>query len=269
MQTTVDHPVATAATPRNSQVAQYLETLQREQDRYLDAIGCARSVLGDDRSQLAQMSAVQGRLVRRFFDAQRAILQQRARVDDEFRAFLTSAVDGSRYERQLDALLDEWWQTERRETAASLELAAGELTIGDLDAAELEWAEQAVGLPVAALNSRPLPSSLVDALNGATSADLDRLLEDLVADLDAHLAVAAAAAAAPVTLPAPVPGDLVLLGGPDEVTRFDTFWSQPGTGLAIPAQTDEPTPLAWIPTQVVLPIVAVTAGLSIALLLIG
>ncbi len=263
MQTTVDHPIAAAATPRNTQVAEYLETLKREQERYLDAIGCARSVLGDGRSQLAQMSAVQGRLVRRLFDAQRAILEQRARVDEEFRSFLTADVDGSRYERQLDALLDEWWQMERRETAMTLDLAA--VSIDDV---QLEWADDADGEPVAPVATRPLPASLVGLLDGATGGDLDRLLDELVADLDAHLAVAAAASA-PAALPPPAPGDLVILGGADAEAQFDSFWAQPSTELALPVNEDEPKSLAWIPTQVVIPVVAVTAGLSLALLLIG
>lgn len=278
MHSTVELPFAAAAAPRNTQVALFLETLQREQERYLDAIGCARSTLPDQGSQLAQMSAVQGRLVRRLFDAQRAILEQRARVDDEFRAFLTGDVDGARYERQLDALLDEWWQMERRETAAPIDfiaddaipLSAGALSDGPLidDPLIDELAEVDASIVVWRA-ARPLPTSLVNALDTAGHVDLDRLLDDLVADLDAHLAVAAASAS---VLPPPVAGDLVILGAPeDDDARFTSFWTQPQTGSEFEIDAPEAVehPLAWIPMQVVVPIAAVTAGLSLALLLIG
>ncbi len=262
MQLTVDLPVATAVTPRNPQVVVFLETLQREQERYLDAIGCARATLPDQGSHLAQMSAVQGRLVRRLFDAQRAILEQRARVDDDFRAFLTGDVDGGRFERQLDALLDDWWQAERRATADSLESA-----VRDLDDAELQWAQPIADLHPAWAPNRPLPTSLVDALATAVHGDLDQLLEDLVADLDTHLAVAAASTS---VLPPPVAGDLVILGAPnDDDARFASFWAQPHTDVEVVSPEVVEHPLSWIPTQVVVPIVAVTAGLSLVLLLIG
>ncbi len=274
MQTTVDHPVAAAAAPRNEQAAQYLAALQREQERYLAAIGCARSVLGDGNVHLAEMSAVQGRLVRRFFDAQRAILQQRARVDDGFRAFLAADVDAGRHERQLDALLDEWWQAERRDTAAALTSDLPEADAVAADTGE-DLQFQSVIATFADEDAQPhhLPASLVDALDAATPHGLDRLLDDLLADLDAHLATAAVAVRpSAVTLPAPQPGDLVILGQPDDdEVRFDSFWSQPSPGTEIEALPDagQAHDWSWVPTQVVVPIVAVTAGLSLALLLIG
>ena len=195
-----------------------------------------------------------------------AILEQRARVDDEFRAFLTGAVDGGRYERQLDALLDEWWQMERRETAATLELEDIDLDLfAGVDPDDV--APIVVTATVPAPLARPLPTSLVDALDSAVHGDLDRVLDELVADLDAHLAVAAAAVH---VLPPPLAGDLVILGAPeDDDERFASFWTQPRTDEDVEVVEATPHPLAWIPTQVVVPIVAVTAGLSLALLLIG
>jgi hypothetical protein len=276
MQTTVDLPVAAASAPRNQQAVLYLEALQREQERYLDAIGCARSLLGEGTSQLAEMSAVQGRLVRRFFDAQRAILQQRARVDDGFRAFLAADVDAGRHERQLDALLDEWWQAERRDTAAALSVdeVTGPVPIVVADAAADDEFQSVIATFAddAVAPQRRLPASLVDALEAATPHGLDRLLDELVADLDAHLATAAVVSARSTSLPAPKPGDLVIVGSPDDdAVRFDTFWSQPtpGTDLAVLPDAEPARDWSWVPTQVVVPIVAVTAGLSIALLLIG
>lgn len=64
-------------------VAQYFETLRREQARFLEAVGQAASMLGQETGQVANLGAIQGRLTRQFFDAQRLILQRRAETDAE------------------------------------------------------------------------------------------------------------------------------------------------------------------------------------------
>lgn len=75
-----------AATPRAEASAaadRFLSTLRSEQARYLAAVEEARARLAQDDGQLAHVAAIQGRMSRQFFDAQRAILRRRADTDAE------------------------------------------------------------------------------------------------------------------------------------------------------------------------------------------
>lgn len=269
METAVDTLVDTPpSAARADAAASFLAALEAEQSRYLDAIGRARSILGPDASQLAEMSAVQGRLTRRFFDAQRAILQQRAKADDALGALLDGMtfvgpnhIEHGRFERQLDALLDEWWQAEQRSCAGLV--ADAPVITADEDRSP---------------TSAPLPLSLVDALTSADPADLDRILDDLVADFTTHAAVAAAARAAEpaparsvVPFAAPSEDDLAILGDP--LDGFELFWAPDGEPVTVaPTEPSPPAaPGVWsqVPTGIVLPIAGVTAGLALVMALVG
>jgi hypothetical protein len=83
METTVLTERNGAQIDLSPEVERYFDALRREQARFLDAIGQARAALGHDAGQIAHLSAVQGRLTRQFFDAQRLILQRRAETDAE------------------------------------------------------------------------------------------------------------------------------------------------------------------------------------------
>ncbi|MCU0261132.1 MAG: hypothetical protein MUE78_08955, partial [Ilumatobacteraceae bacterium] len=70
-------PVAEPITPGESFVAR----VGKEQERYLQAFAEARKDLDGQPGQLAAIAAVQGRLTRQFFDAQRSLLRRRAETD--------------------------------------------------------------------------------------------------------------------------------------------------------------------------------------------
>jgi len=76
----------------NAGVDAFFTTLCYEQARFLDAFGQARSLLGSQSRQLALLTAIQGRLTRQFFDAQRGIMMRRAEVDAEV-AFIAAVAD--------------------------------------------------------------------------------------------------------------------------------------------------------------------------------
>ena len=272
MQTLVDLPGATAAPTANPQVTAYAARLQRAQQAYLDALGDALTTLPASAHHAREMAALQGRLARRFFDAQRAIIARRAEVDDEISRLVgrtdylpPSGIDGGRFERQLDALLDEWWRSEQR----ACEVASREAVVTTGEHPLVTWRAAAdAGVdPDAVEMVDALPQDLLRALDAADPTALSRVIDDLVADLDAHLALAAATAA-PIAVARP--GDLVLVGEPDEHDeRFRTFWPAAAPELALDEDADEDRRMAVLASRVVLPMVAVTAGLALALALIG
>lgn len=343
MHTTVETARALGAPqPRTPQVQAFFDTLRREQEHYLAAIGNARSHLGKDASQLAQISAVQGRLVRRFFDAQRAILEQRADVDGEVEAVLAEAersalaaldeahrqlaagiVDdallgrlselpppvgspiaassvpqrtvprsGARrpgglddlardvddafepalqgappYERQLDALLDEWWAAERQESKALVDdahaRAAVRVHMANVRALELL---AAAGGDAGSEPVEPGPQYVSHAVPDVDEVDIDQLLVDLLADLQAPVGARATVS----NELQPIEAAIISLAPPADdvpgVDAFQRFWSAP---TPEPVATAAPVRWTWIPTQVVLPIVAVTAGLALVMAWIG
>ncbi|MFZ4719273.1 MAG: hypothetical protein ACOYMR_07595 [Ilumatobacteraceae bacterium] len=270
METLVDTVVDSTSSTERSGGAAFLAVLEAEQTRYLDAIGRARAALGLDATHLAEMSAVQGRLTRRFFDAQRAILRQRSEADDALGSMLDGMtfvgpnnIDHGRFERQLDALLDEWWQAEQRSCVGLV-----------AETPQVEAVEDRSS------TAAPLPLSLVDALTSADPADLDRILDDLVADFTTHAAVAAAArtveapkapARSFVPFAPPSEDDLAIKG--DTLDDFELFWAPEGEPAPVVVQdAAEPTaPSLWsqVPTGIVLPIAGVTAGLALVMALVG
>ncbi len=86
METTRPHPVEQVHAGRPAAADAFLEALRVEQARFLEAIARARSLLGHESGQLANVAAVHGRLTRQFFDAQRTIMSRRAELDAEVAA---------------------------------------------------------------------------------------------------------------------------------------------------------------------------------------
>jgi hypothetical protein len=60
---------------------EFVARVGKEQERYLQAFAEARKGLDGEPGQLAAIAAVQGRLTRQFFDAQRSLLRRRAVTD--------------------------------------------------------------------------------------------------------------------------------------------------------------------------------------------
>ena len=83
----------TVPAPDDGAVEEFFDTVRKEQLRFLDAVAQARTRLGASSSQLAQASAIHGRLARQFFDAQRSILRRRAEVDAQIARVLSGAAD--------------------------------------------------------------------------------------------------------------------------------------------------------------------------------
>ena len=126
----------------------------------------------------ARSRAVSSSIVR----CRSAILERRARIDAEFRAFLTGAVDGGRYERRLDACSTSGGGSSSDGRQPSSRGHRFDLFAGvDPDDAAADRHDR----PRCRRRSRrPLPTSLVDALDTARSGDLVDVLDGLVADLD-------------------------------------------------------------------------------------
>lgn len=265
--------------PSDARVDEFFDTLCREQIRFLQAFGHARSLLGSESGQLAHVTAIQGRLTRQFFDAQRGLMRRRADVDAEVAeiaaaaaqysselvegaraqvaaglvpptrigrdvvvaegelsdqqqiaslgvsvvhtmeeadvlaavindAFESREPDGAAAERQLAAILDEWWAVELQESGAVVDdanaRAAVRRHIGAIEADEIldaARAKQAAQppkaepaqvlpsvLPVAVLpiTARPiaqLPNRVIDLTNNADTSDLAALFAELAASL--------------------------------------------------------------------------------------
>ncbi|MBI4935306.1 MAG: hypothetical protein HY828_15600 [Actinobacteria bacterium] len=83
METTAPTARSGAPSAVSVEVLRYFEVLRSEQSKFLEAVAQARSALGHETGNLSQVSAVQGRLTRQFFDAQRSLLQRRAEIDAE------------------------------------------------------------------------------------------------------------------------------------------------------------------------------------------
>ncbi len=83
----------TLAAPDHSAVETFFDTVRKEQLRFLDAVAQARAQLGATSSQLAQATAIHGRLTRQFFDAQRSIMRRRAEVDVQVARILSGECD--------------------------------------------------------------------------------------------------------------------------------------------------------------------------------
>lgn len=356
-------PAAPLAAPKidlDADVARFFAVMKQEQARFLHAFATARGGIGDGHGQLAQISAIQCRLTRQFFDAQRLIMERRAEVDAEVAriaaeteehanvvlaaavanvaagafpppspderhdalgvpdaslerttrqalhalsvlamrtqhdtaaleqvindAFEPAEPDGARAERELQRLLDEWWEHERNEGRALVEdaraRAAMRLHLAHIEACEIAGsaapAEATPIAPVAAEASVApsamslLPAALVDALDSATPDTLDTALASMTAALatptvapsidradngDVLFRLERAAAAATAAPDGPSPS----------ADHFQQFWTPAPT-----VESDESSlsfrSLWW---RVVFPITAVTSTLAIVLAVVG
>ncbi len=344
----------------DADVARFFATMKQEQARFLHAFATARGDIGDRHGQLAQISAIQCRLTRQFFDAQRLIMERRAEVDAEVAriaaeteehanvvlaaavanvaagvfpppspddrrdaladpdgslerttrqalhalsvlamrtqhdtaaleqvindAFEPAEPDGARAERELQRLLDEWWEHERIEGRALVEdaraRAAMRLHLAHIEAceiagsatpAEVSVVEQADIEPPACPNPVLLPASLLDALDQASPDTLDVALASMTAALATPLPAPsldradngdvlfrlerAAAAAAAAQTDAPQVG----------TDHFQQFWTPASTEQ----QVEPSLSFRSVWWRVVFPITAVTSTLAIVLAVVG
>ena len=346
------HDVERLPADLTADVVAFFDTLRKAQVGFLGTVGQAQSLLGGESGQLAHVVAIQGRLTRQFFDAQRSIMMHRAEVDvavahigataentstamvaarvqavggvpavratpwsdaradidvvhrsareeiaslgafvvrtmadadslarviDE--AFEPDEPDGAMAERQLRALLDEWWNVEKQESRDVIDdadaraamrrhierIEAGE----DLEAARSpgDPSEPGVGYGE---RLRVLPPEIVAALATADPADL----HDLLATLADSLAPAPTVATPPAIRLAC-----------DVIIKFDPVPAAPrGTEVASEVAPEEAFRRFWdkasapaasrrhwrrIPPRVVLPMTAVTSGLALFVALIG
>ncbi|MGB8858832.1 MAG: hypothetical protein WCC60_06230, partial [Ilumatobacteraceae bacterium] len=68
------HEVQQLTAGAEAEVEQFLTTLRHEQARFLETMAHAGALLGSGAGQLGNVMAIQQRLTRQFFDAQRSIL---------------------------------------------------------------------------------------------------------------------------------------------------------------------------------------------------
>lgn len=92
------HPRASASESA-VEVDQFFAALRAAQAGFMDVIWRAQAQLGRNSGQLSHVAAIQGRLTRQFFDAQRSIMMRRAEIDAEV------ALIGSAAEAQADELV--------------------------------------------------------------------------------------------------------------------------------------------------------------------
>lgn len=110
-----ERPLALAAAsgegPLQADVEAFVETLRREHQRFLAAVGDAGARLGKDAAALANTAALHARLTRQFLDAQRTILCRHAQTDAEV----------ARIEREAEAGAATLMANARRRVAAMSE----------------------------------------------------------------------------------------------------------------------------------------------------
>ncbi len=254
--------------------------------------GCAASPVADRTLEVASR-----RDSRRAADAQsdhRSVRQQIAdlgaavvRTSDEAdslasvidAAFELDDPDGAKPERQLRALLEDWWQSELQEAKAGVDdaqaRAAMRRHVARIEAGEIIEATRAIGgiaEPVAAPlePATMLPASMVSALDTVAHDGLDSLLAYLVEALTDQPAAAwkppagqSAAFAGGQPLAALLVAEPPQVGGAASEEAFDRFW---GAGSANAAQW---VVRRWIFVQVLRPIVTVVAALALVLAWIG
>lgn len=86
-------PADRRGSTREVEVATFFAALRTAQSSFLEAIGRAQADLDRESGQLSHVAAIQGRLTRQFFDAQRSIMMRRAEVDAEV-ALIGAAAEG-------------------------------------------------------------------------------------------------------------------------------------------------------------------------------
>ncbi|MFM2076349.1 MAG: hypothetical protein RJA49_239 [Actinomycetota bacterium] len=357
METTVTPAEVKAPTDLANDVVAFFEALRAEQTRFLAAMADARAVLEDGEGQLAQISAVHGRLTRQFFDAQRLIMQRRAEADAEVErisaetdehahtvlasalahsaaasfaapsaedrvsppdtatdreslertsrhaaaalsalaartkhdadsiervvneAFELRESQDARFERQLQHVLDEWWEFEKQESKALVDDArarsAMRLHVTHLEACQIMGdVTPAPELPAPSTVTAPIPPALPPArsalpeqvqsvLDGAGATDLESVLADL----------AAALAAAPVTDLHDT--DVIVrfgLDAPPSTTgrdAFEHFWTTDLVVPPAPPTRSDRFSLSSVAVRVVVPIFAITSLLAVLMAWMG
>jgi len=187
--------VLNPAADRTAGVDAYLDTLRKEQARFLDAIAGARSLLNGQAGQLPQFAAAQGLLTRQFLDAQRSIMRRRAEIDAEIATIVDEAsglaagiIDTRSLEprttsaqRQLAALLDDWWRIENQDRQAVIDAARGQSTVEPLVGHEVcKTFPPPLGLPVRDVpipgQAAPMQSPPSEMLAALESVDPENLL---------------------------------------------------------------------------------------------
>lgn len=296
------HDPDTLAADRDPQVEAFFDTLLAEQTRFLHAVGGAAAGFGCESGQLANVVAVQCRLTRQFFDAQRQIMAHRAEIDTEVGAiasleqpcgpaapdwrhhevaacgvaaiatmddveslakviddaFASEESDGAVAQRQLTAMLDDWWQFEQQEGRALIDDAharsAVRCHVARIEAGETGAVEALAELttPTAAASAaRPLPADMEAALDAAEHGALHSLLDTLSSALE----MASTADAALIHLDdAPRPAAVAETGG---AAAFHQFWVKEPAAPA-PSRTRD-----WFPVHIVLPLTAVTSVVAL------
>lgn len=240
------------ALARRTDVDEFIDAVRKEQVRYLETIRQAAATLRVDDGRLACVAATQTRLTQQLFDAQRSILQRRAEFDAEVecidlaaeedaRAIVSAATGvvreaatlegaipldvveaeqrrsgthGDEAQRQLAALLDDWWTEENREGRAMVADACARATMRrQLATIEAGTFLEPVGVhdPAEVIShavepEQRLPRGVLEVLAEVDRDDLATLLTALAESLDpAPMSVPSAARTA-----SPPSGDLVL-----------------------------------------------------------
>lgn len=170
MDTTRLHPVDQRTADRSAEAAGFLDTLRAEQARFLEAVAHARSLLGHESGQLANIAAVHGRLTRQFFDAQRTIMCRRAELDAE-----VAAVGQVAQERAAIMVAD---ARERVATGSSVDRSPAALVaVGDGECSDVlarggrSTRQQIADLGVTVVRTMDDVESLAKVINGAFELD--------------------------------------------------------------------------------------------------
>jgi hypothetical protein len=275
----------------------YFETLRREQTRFLEAVERARSLLGSDSGQLAQVTATQGMLTRQFLDAQRSIMKRRAQVDAEVGGIVKEAAslstvlvgafeaDHPAYtnaQQQLATLLDDWWHAEnvRGRTVLDAAQAATRHNGQENEAATSQAAlpppkpdDECADLapPVRLAPSVPLappslPAPLVITLDDAKATDLVSLCAGIADSPQSSGATRPDLRIAPaddLVIRLDLPTSVASTRGASEET-FGEFWGErrhprpTGTGTT-----------KWVAAHILLPVTVLTSALCVVMTLIG
>ncbi|MGB8859100.1 MAG: hypothetical protein WCC60_07590, partial [Ilumatobacteraceae bacterium] len=292
------------------------------------------ALLGSGAGQLGNVMAIQQRLTRQFFDAQRSILTRRAEVDTEVAAIEAAAgaggaaarhlhpagsarsgvrcadtaarqeiaalgvsvvrtvddveafaevindalapeeADGVVAQRQLAAVLDEWWRMENQEGRALVDDAHARAAVmqhvaaieareacGPIDASDRAGAaEEAPSPAVSHLSNAQLPVDVEAALDGAGSIELHALLATLAESLEPVAQTGAPREPDPQPSASIITFDPAPATGHGSATAFQHFWaSEP----AVPVEQRRFR--EWLPTHVIVPITAATSVIALVM----
>jgi len=256
--------VAHSAASRGADTEAFLAAVRTEQARFIEALGQAATVLGQQSTQLQPALAAQIQLTRQFLDAQRSILQLRAETDKELALIGTvpceraDAASGQHDQvvaaqrQHLSQTLDTWWVEENvlRRTVlndarrAVHEYLAHLATSDTVDAAVLPGAATRV----------------LAELEVGDAGDLHALLDELIQSLDSSPAVVAL----PQASVAADPSDLHFIDFRASET-FVEFWAQ---RESTEPKNVTPQRRRFLP-QAVYPVVAVASLITLAMAWMG